>query len=131
MKRVLCTAGIILILILVINLTIPEKLIRLRIDSASSDGIEYTIASWSIRPYTTGFLDENITLFRKVNDEWISTRTEGYLRHDIGIHYPPFSRVDAEFTPEEPLEAGTYMLRFHGHVNGREFEAEAEFEIDL
>ena len=107
MKRTLCVSGIILILILVINLTIPEKLIRLRIDCASPDGIEYTIVSWSIRPYTTGFLEENITLFRKVNDDWISTRTEGYLRHDIGIHYPPFSRVEAEFYPEEPLETGT------------------------
>lgn len=128
-KKVLIAIIVMLTVILVINFTIPEKLIRLRIDSAAPEKIEYTIGSWSIRPYTTGFLDENITLFRQVDGEWVSTRTEAYLRHDIGVLYPLFSRVEAEFIPEIPLEEGTYMLCFHGHVSGREFKAETEFEI--
>lgn len=128
-KKVIFVIAVIMALILVINFTVPEKLIRLRIDSAVPEKIEYTIVSWSIRPYTTGFLDENITLFKLEDGEWVSTRTEDYLRHDIGIHYPPFSRADAEYVPEMPLENGTYLLRFHGHVSGRVFEAETEFEV--
>ena len=128
-KKVLLVIVVIIVIILVINFTIPEKLIRLRIDSAAPEKIEYTIVSWSIRPYTTGFPDENITLYKLEAGEWVSTRTSDYIRHDVGFSSPPFSRVDAEFIPEKPLETGTYMLSFHCSIGGRGFEAETEFKV--
>lgn len=130
LKLAVCVIGTAVILMLAINLTTPEKLIRLRIDSAGSERIEYAVVSWSIRPFTTGILDENITLFKQMNGDWIFMRNGEYLRHDIGFTMRPFCRVSSAFIPDDPLEPGTYKLGFHYNINGRGMDAETMFEME-
>ncbi len=130
-KKILCVIGIIVIIILIINLTIPEKLVRLRIDSAEPYQINYTIVSCSIRSYVTGFLDESVTLLKYADDQWVPMPAEERLHHDVGLNHPPFSRVKAEFVPDKPLEAGIYKLCIDGYIGGKKMEAGAAFEIKM
>ncbi len=130
-KKFLYMLGILAVIILAVNLTIPDKLVRLRIDSAEPEKIEYTIVSWSVRSYVTGFLDESVTLLKYADDQWVPMPAEERLHHDVGLNHPPFSRVKAEFVPDKTLEAGTYKLCIDGYIGGKKMEAGAAFEIKM
>ena len=129
LKPILCMSVIVIIIVLVVNFTVPEKLIRLRVDRVEVNQIEYTVVSWSLCPFRMGFLSENVHLFKQIGDQWMEVPSKAFLYHDVGVNLPPFYRGSSKFVPYEALEPGTYKLCFYYHMNGSKI-AESVFQVE-
>ena len=128
-KTTLCMVAAVVFIVAAVNFTIPDKLIRLHVDRVEPTQIEYTLASWSFRPFVTGFLEESVFVFKQVDNEWNAVPPYATFRHDIGVNMPPFYHHTFVFEPEESLEPGIYKICFYYHIKGSSKTTECVFEV--
>ncbi|MBR4411208.1 MAG: hypothetical protein IKT31_07800 [Firmicutes bacterium] len=127
-KAALFSAVAVIIIMLAVNFTVPEKLIHLRVDNVTPERVEYTVISWSVRPFITGFSDEDVFVFRQSGDSWEPLPSNPVFHHDIAVINRPFCRFSYKYDLDEPLEPGVYKMRFEYYMKGSK-TAECVFEV--
>ena len=128
LKTVLFIAAAVIMRVLAVNFTVPEKLIHLHVDNVTPERVEYTVISWSVRPFITGFPDEDVFVFRQSGESWEALSSNPGFHHDIAFTNRPFCRFSYKYDLDEPLEPGVYKMRFDYYMKGSK-SAECVFEV--